>query len=88
MSKRHPEQMSVKEVAAMHDVHSTTVVRWITDGKLKARRRAGRQYVIERRDAEAILVPVEPVRLLTPAARQAREAAQAEAELRRQGFQF
>lgn len=85
MGGRESEMLSAKQVARMHGVHVTTVTRWILSGKLPAKRRAGRQYVIERRDAEAILQPVEPDIPVLPMARQHREA---EDDLRRQGFKF
>lgn len=80
-----PEQMSAKQVAVMHNVDVTTIYRWVQTGKLRAMRRAGRQYVIDRRDAEAMVCPVEPGSL-PPQAPLDRGLDAAILELRRRGF--
>lgn len=48
--------MSPKEVARMLGLHVGTVYRWISEGRLKARR-LSRYYVVWEEDARAMLTP-------------------------------
>lgn len=82
------EWMSVKQVASMHDVNESTVVRWIQAGVLPAYRLGGAKgrYRVRREDARALLHPVEPGALSAAEARDLADLEEAIRQLREMGY--